>query len=300
MSLRSVHDRIWQADAKFVGLSSLPGSRGERGKFLFLYLNLSPLKNAAGAFEIPIATIVIHTSITAGGVLAGLRDLDEAKMIRWYEEESVVWIPSAFIRYDSRSPNIVKSAFRDLDFLPAKIRGEVLGYWAGEGVVPPEGFGKGFGRVRKGSGTPCGGGRGRGSGEEGEGDSEGGNGTVPIEVRIREWIKDWNGLAERLGLPGVRPPLSKKRAGALGERIREMDEREETWEDVWKKIEESPFLRGDNPRGWKVGIKFLVKPDGPGDILSGMFAKRGKGGAVRGPQRFFKNGPEGASRKGKA
>jgi hypothetical protein len=82
----------------------------------------------------------------------------------------------------------------------------------------------------------------------------------------------WNGMAERTGLP--------KAIGATGKRLAGMKERlAEHGKDGWCKaveaVERSAFCRGENDRGWRADIGFMIRPEKFLKLLEGGFDKAG-------------------------
>ena len=79
----------------------------------------------------------------------------------------------------------------------------------------------------------------------------------------------WNEMAEKTGLPGVRL-MSKKRISTLKQRSHEKEWRE-SWQEALSKIPGSPFLRGDSGRGWRGNIDWFLKPDSVNKIMEGAY-----------------------------
>jgi hypothetical protein len=75
---------------------------------------------------------------------------------------------------------------------------------------------------------------------------------TPVEI-----FEDWNELAEACGLAKVRK-LTAARRKAIGVRLREYPDTED-WRRAFKHIRDTPFLRGENDRGWKVTFNFLLQ-----------------------------------------
>ena len=77
--------------------------------------------------------------------------------------------------------------------------------------------------------------------------------------------------AEPYGLPQVTLPISQERAKRARSRIREHND-PAWWLEVFRTIGRTPFLRGENDRGWRCNFDFLVKPGSAERILEGGYA----------------------------
>ena len=63
------------------------------------------------------------------------------------------------------------------------------------------------------------------------------------------------------------------RADNLKKRWREDKERQSEgwWSDLFNKISKSPFLMGDNDRGWKADLGWIVKRENLVKIIEGRY-----------------------------
>lgn len=100
----------------------------------------------------------------------------------------------------------------------------------------------------------------------------------PKALEPVDWIKDlWNAT--------VSPPTPEclrwtaKRRTAARARLVDYPGRA-AWELAIKKIAASAFCKGDNARGWKASLDFLLKPDSMDKVLEGHYD--GKGGVETG------------------
>ena len=78
---------------------------------------------------------------------------------------------------------------------------------------------------------------------------------MPTKEEVKEW---WNGMARRLGLRPIRA-LSASRWKWVLLRLKEG-----MWEhrkEIEQNIRTTPFLRGQNARGWKANFEFLFRND---------------------------------------
>jgi hypothetical protein len=85
--------------------------------------------------------------------------------------------------------------------------------------------------------------------------------TAPAEnddepIREEHVIEAWNAMAGEAGLPKAR--MTPERRKKLKTFIRRHSVDDIT-EAIWR-IPQTPFLRGENDRGWKPGIDFLLQP----------------------------------------
>lgn len=90
---------------------------------------------------------------------------------------------------------------------------------------------------------------------------------------VRDAFDCWNNAAKAHGL-SVAQKLSKKRRAAIGARLRECGGIE-GWRAMLEKLAASPFLLGDNDRGWKADLDFVS--------TESKFTKLIEGGYDRGP-----------------
>lgn len=76
-------------------------------------------------------------------------------------------------------------------------------------------------------------------------------------LTVEEVVEDWNGLAAELDLPAVRT-ITPARRRAFKARLREYPDIAD-WQRAFATIRGSPFLRGDNNRGWRADFDFLLQ-----------------------------------------
>lgn len=86
-------------------------------------------------------------------------------------------------------------------------------------------------------------------------------------------IQAWNDMALESGLSKAQS--TKKRAQALRVRMNEAPFRE-GWQEAIAKIPSSPFLTGQNDRGWRADMDWFLKPDSVVRILEGKYDGHGK------------------------
>lgn len=90
------------------------------------------------------------------------------------------------------------------------------------------------------------------------------------------FLADWNGA-----VPFAQArALSAKRLEALSTRYADRYWRD-NYQEALARIPKSPFLRGENDRGWKINLDFFLKPDTVLNILEGKYDGTGKAHGVR-------------------
>jgi hypothetical protein len=87
-------------------------------------------------------------------------------------------------------------------------------------------------------------------------------------LSVSEVVEGWNGRATRSGLRTV-----AKLTDARTRQIRRMAKAYpvEDWQSVFAKVEQSPFLRGQNDRGWKADFDFVLNEKNFVKILEGKY-----------------------------
>ena len=81
-------------------------------------------------------------------------------------------------------------------------------------------------------------------------------------------VEGWNTIAKRHGLATIAKLTdARKRKLNLQRRRFVVDE----WVSVWAKIEQSPFLKGSNDRGWRCDFDFVLSEANFTKILEGKY-----------------------------
>ncbi|WP_437188296.1 hypothetical protein SH668x_001734 [Planctomicrobium sp. SH668] len=94
----------------------------------------------------------------------------------------------------------------------------------------------------------------------------------PPTKEFQDVVDAWNNL------PAPFPKCSKisgKRKAALKSRLSDRDWRE-SWPAALARLPISPFLRGENERGWVADVDFFLKTDSVTKILEGKYSSNGK------------------------
>jgi hypothetical protein len=79
-------------------------------------------------------------------------------------------------------------------------------------------------------------------------------------------------MAERVGLPQAITATGKRQAGI---KSRLAEHGEEGWRKAVAAVERSSFCRGENNRGWRADIGFMIRPDNFAKLIEGGFDPKG-------------------------
>ena len=100
------------------------------------------------------------------------------------------------------------------------------------------------------------------------GGPNGRTGAVPLH----QAFENWNRAAGILGLPQAQK-LTADRSRKLAARLREHGL--ETWNRGLELLAESPFLLGENKRGWRADFDFLLSPKSFNKLIEGAYCGAG-------------------------
>lgn len=92
-------------------------------------------------------------------------------------------------------------------------------------------------------------------------------GTDPPLTK-KEVLEAWDERMVPLGLPAVRK-MTAQRERQLKARLK--DSTIEDWQRAFDAIERSPFLRGENDRGWRADFDFLLQPKSFTKLIEGAY-----------------------------
>jgi hypothetical protein len=103
----------------------------------------------------------------------------------------------------------------------------------------------------------------------------------PAEVTadtLNDMAAAWNDMAREHGLGQV-SEVTAKRATMLRARINERWKADPVgkWGAYLKAIAASPFLRGENQRGWRANFDWAIRPDSPVRVAEGRYSLDGLG-----------------------
>lgn len=90
----------------------------------------------------------------------------------------------------------------------------------------------------------------------------------PIELKPEHVVEAWNARAPTLGLRAVRKFTSQRRQ-RLATRIRQNSI--EDFTEAIAAIERSPFLRGENDRGWRADFDWMLEPKNFTKLIEGNY-----------------------------
>jgi biotin operon repressor len=83
--------------------------------------------------------------------------------------------------------------------------------------------------------------------------------SADAPLTIEEVVEDWNALALACGLPVVRK-ITPARRRAFKARLREYPDIAD-WRRAFLHIRNTPWLLGENARGWRANFKFLLQAE---------------------------------------
>lgn len=84
----------------------------------------------------------------------------------------------------------------------------------------------------------------------------------------KEILEAWDHRMVPLGFPAVRK-MTAQRERQLSARLK--DSTIEDWQRAMDALERSPFLRGDNDRGWRADFDFLLQPKSFTKLIEGAY-----------------------------
>jgi hypothetical protein len=99
-----------------------------------------------------------------------------------------------------------------------------------------------------------------------------GNGVGGDGLTIAELVEGWNELAEACGLPRV-AKLSAARKRQAAARLREFPMLAD-WQAVFRNLRNTPWLHGDNDRGWRADFDFILQPKSFVKLLEGSYGRQ--------------------------
>jgi hypothetical protein len=267
MSYGKVHSSFW-TDEKVLGLT-------DQGKLLALYLVSGPHRNAIGCARIPSQYIAADLGWPMQGVSKALRELVEMGFIT-RDEKSGWTLINNMLRYDPvrgdkaaigavkiaktvpRSGEVYAALYQRLKpILDSELKAySTLPEYSLE--APSKGDGKDP-RSPEPTPTPF---------------------HTPEPVPIPEpdlcalAVGLWNDLAKDIGLASIQV-LNDDRRSKLRQRLLDCGGID-GWAAAIAKVRDSPFLRGDNDRGWRADFDFVVTKPKFTKLMEGGYDDRGK------------------------
>lgn len=86
-----------------------------------------------------------------------------------------------------------------------------------------------------------------------------------------EILGAWNHMALECGLPEAKK-LTAERERRLAARCRDFDIND--WTEAIRAVRRSPFLRGDNDRGWRANFDWLLQPRSLTKLIEGQYDQK--------------------------
>lgn len=235
-------------------------SLSERGRSLLLYIYSCPHGNSIGCFVLPSGYICedmgwdnkLVSELVSELVSKGFIDRDEntrlTRIKSWWEHNSI------------ENLNVAKSAVKTLAMLPkCEILNDVIQELKQTGNKFINELSNSFGNEfpnpeREPKPEP-----------EPELEMEKGNGPHPFQIAFEEW----NILATELGLQTA-AKLTTPRKSKLKARLNDCGGLE-GWHTALGKIRASPFLLGQNDRGWKADFDFVLQEKSFTKLMEGSY-----------------------------
>lgn len=122
--------------------------------------------------------------------------------------------------------------------------------------------------------------------EAGEVAADGGDGDAAVDSPPYGLIvQAWNAAMVQ------RCTLTKKRRGWLKARWADPWWREH-WREAIARARASPFLAGDNDRGWRADLDFFLRPDSAAKILEGKYDDHKRRSTIVGPGQHYAGTPD--------
>ena len=100
--------------------------------------------------------------------------------------------------------------------------------------------------------------------------------STPSKMTPQRLFDEFSVLAEEIGLAKPRELTDQRRKRILARLKGHADP--EWWAEVWRSIRRSPFAMGQNDRGWRLSIDWLIRcDDHPVRCIEGAFEQRNGG-----------------------
>ncbi len=87
----------------------------------------------------------------------------------------------------------------------------------------------------------------------------------------KDILESWNIFAPQYGLPTA-TRMTKAREGQAKARLREYPANDD-WQRAFRTIAQSPWLRGENDRGWRADIDFMLQAKSFPKLVEGSYGK---------------------------
>jgi hypothetical protein len=98
-----------------------------------------------------------------------------------------------------------------------------------------------------------------------------GNADGDAPITLDELVDDWNAMAKDCGLPAVAKLTDRRRRQAKA-RIRQYPE-VEAWQRAFACIRGSPWMQGQNEKGWRADFDFLLQDKNFTKLVEGSYGQ---------------------------
>lgn len=95
-------------------------------------------------------------------------------------------------------------------------------------------------------------------------------GDADAPLSENEVLEAWNETADAVGLPKAR--MTPERRRKLRTRLRATSL--EDWAEAIAAVRRSPFLHGENDRGWRAGFDFMLQPSSFQKLIEGGYDRK--------------------------
>jgi len=258
---RKIDPRIWN-DEKFVSLSP-------EEKLLAIYA-ITAQSNRCGIFFFSPALAIEQTGMVSDSYAIAIFKVVEA--LKWVYDSSkkVLFLPTWWRYNPPENPNHLKGCLEDIHEVPQT---ELLQhFWENETYIPEHSILM-FRKVRDSYGIAMAYQKQKQKQKQKQNKGEK-SGTISLsadadlfpQIRPEEFLSIWN---QFVPFAAIRD-MTSRRVRALVARARDPAFFAD-WRTAIAKIPQSPFLRGENDRGWKVNADFFLQPDSLTKILEGKY-----------------------------
>ena len=120
-------------------------------------------------------------------------------------------------------------------------------------------------------------------------EKEGGGETPPApaagrKLAAQKAVDDWNAICVPHGLGAVKKLTDPRIAKIVRRIVEDFDQSRENWKAYLRRIAASPFLTGENERGWRADFDWCLEPANVCKVIEGKFdplvPRRPSGGPV--------------------
>lgn len=241
MTERSIDTELW-THPDYQQLST-------EAKLLYLYSFTNSHCNAAGLYRISPRTMAFETGLNEESLPQLFTELKPLDVV-WLNVQSTVWVKE-FLKHQNRSSIFLKAVASALDRISDReLIGDFLRYNETISVQLPSSC--------QASGQP-------------EQPESGSDGNCPYH----DIINLWRELVPSLPKPDY-PKSISPRAKAINARWKENRDLA-AFRDIFVKVETSDFLKGNNDRGWKCNIDWVLKPGNWQKIKEDIYNGRAQG-----------------------